>query len=279
MIAFDFLYVRPNSLKDAFETFSTLKSEGKNAVYYSGGSEIITLCRTGSIKPDAVIDIKNIADCKGIYKDEETLHIGAACTLYEISKSKFFPLLGLCCGRIADHTNQCRITLGGNLCGTIIYRETSLALLTCDAKIRIYGENGERTEPFSSVFNKRMQISPGEIITKISIPLWALNARHAHIKKTANEKIDYPLLSLGALIKDDKLQIAFSGLFEYPFRCEKLEMLLNEKNKSPYDRAKAACSLINENVIHNVDSSKKYRLFVFENTVQELLEAIESGKI
>lgn len=247
MIAFDFSYFRPDTLKEAVEIWSDLKSQGKTSVYYSGGSEIITMCRAGSIKPDAVIDIKNIAECKGIYKDENHLHIGSVCTLYEISKSKLFPLLGLCCGRIADHTNQCRITLGGNLSGTIMYRETSLALLVSDALI--------------------------------SVPLWALSLRYTHIKKTTNEKIDYPLLSLGGLVKDDKLRIAFSGLFAYPFRCEKLEEVLNDKKESPYNRAKTASSLIRNSVLDNTDASKEYRLFVFENTIQEVLEAVESGKI
>ena len=279
MIAFNFSYYRPVTLKEAVEIWSDLKKQGKTSVYYSGGSEIITMCRTGSIKPDAVIDIKNIAECKGIYKDENYLHIGSVCTLNEISKSKLFPLLGLCCGRIADHTNQCRITLGGNLSGTIMYRETSLALLVSDALISVYGTGGERTVPFCSVFNERMLLSPGEMITRVSVPLWALSLRYTHIKKTTNEKIDYPLLSLGGLVKDDKLRIAFSGLFAYPFRCEKLEEVLNDKKESPYNRAITASSLIRNSVLDNTDASKEYRLFVFENTIQEVLEAVESGKI
>lgn len=196
-----------------------------------GFVEILSMCRTGSIQPDAVIDIKSIPECRLLSVYNERLHIGFVCSLNQISESKLFPLMRLTCGRIADHTNQCRITLGGNLCGSIIYRETSLPLLISDADITLYGPDGERTVPFGSVFHERMRMKPGEMIVQVNIPVWALSARYSHIKKTANEKIDYPLVSVAALWKDDNLRIAFSGLCSYPFRNEQIENALNERTK------------------------------------------------
>ena len=49
MIPFDFIYCRPNTLSEALEAYSQLKSEEKGPVYYAGGSEIITMSRAGSI--------------------------------------------------------------------------------------------------------------------------------------------------------------------------------------------------------------------------------------
>lgn len=217
MIPFNFVYCRPDTPTEAVDAFSRFQSEGKAAVYYAGGTEIITMCRAGSIQPEAVIDLKNIPECKVLSADDEKLHLGAACTLGQISKSGLFPLMRLACGRIADHTNQCRITLGGNLCGTIIYRETSLPLLPADAEITLYGSEGERTVPWQNVFQERMQLEPGEMILQVHVPRWALSARHAHIKKTAHEKIDYPLVSVAAIWTDQGLRTAFSGVCSYPF--------------------------------------------------------------
>ena len=45
MIPFDFVYYRAEVLKEAADTHAWLRSEGKNPIYYAGGSEIITLCR------------------------------------------------------------------------------------------------------------------------------------------------------------------------------------------------------------------------------------------
>lgn len=183
MISFDFVYCRPTTLTEAVETYVQLQHEGKNPVYYAGGSEIITMCRTGSIQPGAVIDIKNIPECMLLSVDDKNLNIGSACTLNQISESKLFPLLRLSCGRIADHTNQCRITLGGNLCGTIIYRETSLPLLLSDAEVTLISPKGERTVPFQSVFNGQMILRLGEMIVQIHVPVWALSARSFHLTK------------------------------------------------------------------------------------------------
>ena len=279
MIPFNFIYYRPDTLKEAADIFSALQSQGKAAVYFAGGSEIISMCRTGSIQPEAVIDIKNIPECRILSVDKEKLHIGSVCTLSQISESKLFPLMRLACGRIADHTNQCRITLGGNLCGTIIYRETSLPLLLSDADITLYGPGGERTVPLGSVFHERMRMKPGEIIVQVHIPTWALSALYAHIKKTANEKIDYPLVSVAALWKDNNLRIAFSGVCFYPFRSEQIEAVLNEREISFEQRAEKAAELLPDTVYTDAEGSGEYRLFVLKNTLRELLEDWENGTI
>lgn len=279
MIPFEFIYCRPETLKEAAEVFVQLKTEGINPVYYAGGSEIITMCRAGSIHPGAVIDIKSITECNRLEVEKSTLHIGAACTLTQIKESKLFPLLKMACGRIADHTNQCRITLGGNLCGTIIYRETSLPLLLSDAQATLLGPDGRRTVPFQSIFPGSIKLRPGEFMAQVHIPDWALNARYAHIKKTENEKIDYPLVSVAAIWKEDYLRAAFSGICAYPFRSEKIEAVLNDRKVSCAIRAEEATKLLPAAAYNDVEGSGAYRVFILRNTLCALLEDWESGKI
>ncbi|WP_444644347.1 FAD binding domain-containing protein [Caproiciproducens sp. R1] len=279
MIPFSFIYCRPDSLKEAADIYRQLRTEGKAPVYYAGGSEIITMCRSGSIRPDAVIDIKNIPECTALAMDGQVLTIGTACTLNQIKESKLFPLLGLACGRIADHTNQCRITLGGNLCGTIIYRETSLPLLLSDADLVLYGEKGKRTVLFHSVFRGRMQLDSGELAVQVRIPGWALQAHHAHVKITANEKIDYPLVDVAAIRKDNFLRTAFSGVCSHPFRSKEMEAVLNDRSL-PYEvRADKAVKLLPEPAYGDVEGTGAYRIFVLKNTLRKLLEDWENDQI
>jgi CO/xanthine dehydrogenase FAD-binding subunit len=279
MIPFNFIYYRPDTLGEAVETYTQLAREGKKPVYYAGGSEIISMCRAGAIEPDAVIDIKNIPDCMILAKDEKKLHIGAACTLSQIKESKLSPLLGHAAGRIADHTNQCRITLGGNLCGSIIYRETSLPLLVADADITIFGPAGERTVAFSSVFNGRIHMAPAEMIVKVHISEWAMKAKYFHIKKTACEKIDYPLVSVTAIIKDGRLLVALSGVCSYPFRGRSMEAVLNDRNREICDRAEMAATLLPEPAHSDPEASGEYRAFALRNTFVEILEALENDTV
>lgn len=271
MIPFDFIYCRPATLQEAVEAWWKLKTEGKTAIYYAGGSETITLCRVGAIRPDAVIDLKVIPELTKMAVDRTFLHIGAACTLNQIKESENFKLLGLVCGRIADHTNQCRITLAGNLCGTIIFRETSLPLLCCDASVTLFGPDGERTLPMQNVFGENMKLFPGELVTTVHVPQWALSAQYAHIKKAANEKIDYPVVSVAALQKDGLVRAAFSGICPYPFRSDAIEAVLNDGALSQGERAKKVCSMLPAPPVCDAEASGEYRLFVFQNTICELL--------
>ena len=279
MIPFDFLYCRPATLTEAAEAYLQLQAQEKNPFYYAGGSEVITMCRSGSLRPGAVIDIKEIPDCKPLFTDGQGLHIGSACTLNDIKESRLFGLLRLACGRIADHTNQCRITLGGNLCGTILYRETSLPLLLSDADVTLYGPQGERTVPFASVFDGRMRLEPGEMVVQAHIPSWALQARHCHVKRTRNEKIDYPLVSLCALWEGDRLRAAFSGVCSYPFRSEAMEAVLNERSASCAARAEKAAALLPEEPQSDWEGSGEYRVFVLKNAIEALLEDWKNGAI
>ncbi|HNX13575.1 MAG TPA: FAD binding domain-containing protein [Oscillospiraceae bacterium] len=279
MIPFNFIYCRPDTLKEAADIYSSLAAEGKIPLYYGGGSEIISMSRAGAIRPDAVIDIKNIPECRVLSKDDEYLYIGSACTLSQISESNLFPLMRLAGGRIADHTNQCRITLGGNLCGTIIYRETSLPLMLSEAQIIFFGPKGKRVAPFRNVFHGRLERCPDEFVMRVQIPLWALIARHAHQKKSANEKIDYPLVTVAALWKGSKLRTAFSGVCSHPFRSTEIETVLNDHRKPCAVRAEEAAGLLPEPPYSDPEGSGEYRLFVFKNSLKTLLEEWENGSI
>lgn len=279
MIPFDFIYCRPQSLEEALQAYEELQRKNKNPLYYAGGSEIITLSRAGSLQPGAVIDIKDIPPCKTLFMDEKALHIGAACTLNQIKETQAFPLLGTVCGRIADHSNQCRITLGGNLCGTILYRETSLPLLIADAEVTLFGEKGLRTLAFESIFPGEIQISPEEFLVQLHIPLWALKARYFHVKRTQNEKIDYPLVSMAALETEEGLRLAFSGLCAHPFRSRQMEAVLNDTPRPPAQRIEEALSCLPQPPYSDRQGSGAYRIFVLKNTLQALLEEAEYDSI
>lgn len=279
VIPFDFAYLRPDALSEAVQAYTEFSSAGKSPLYYAGGSEIITMSRAGAIRPDAVIDIKRIPDLNALTVDESGLTLGAALTLNRIKETGLFPLMALAAGRIADHTNQCRITLGGNLCGTIRYRESSLPLMLSDAQAALFGPDGWRTLPFGSVFQGRMRLKPGEIVVSVSVPAWALAARHAHIKKTAHEKIDYPLVNITALWKGGVMRVAFSGLAEAPLRSPEAEAILNDRGASTRSRAVSAARLVSESVRGDAEGSREYRLFALRNALIELLEGVDDGAI
>lgn len=275
MIPFDWIYCQPDSLDEAVSFFVQMQASGKSPVYYGGGSEIITMSRAGSIAPGTVIDIKKVPECTVLELSSDKLILGTANPLNTIKERKLFPMLGTACGRVADHTNQCRITLGGNLCGTIIYRETSLPLLLVDAQVVVCGPNETRTEPFSAIFKQRMML----IGDTDSRPVMGFASTVFSYQKTAQEKIDYPLVNVTAVCKDGKFRFAFSGLCKFPFRSMEIEQVLNDRTVSVEARVDAIPRLLPQPAHTDVEGSGAYQVFVLKNTLRNLLEEIKHGGV
>ncbi|WP_178076322.1 FAD binding domain-containing protein, partial [Pseudomonas sp. 2822-15] len=78
-----------------------------------------------------------------------------------------FPLLTKTSKDVADHTARTKITLGGNICGNIFYREVVLPFLLTDSQVIIAGPKGYRTESINHIFNQVLQLERGEFLVQI----------------------------------------------------------------------------------------------------------------
>lgn len=277
MIPFDFEYYKPESINEAVTLFRKLQSHGKEPKYYGGGTEIISMARANNIYTGAVIDIKGIPECNIHTLQNDSLVIGAAVTLTSIAEQDFFPLLSLTVKRIADHTIQDKITLGGNLSGTIIYREAVLPLLLSNSGVVIAGSCGIRKVPIMNIFNERIQIDNGDLIVQIEVKRNFLNMPHLHAKRTKSDKIDYPLITLAALNDNGIIKAAFSGLFKYPFRSFDLENIINNKALNINQRINNIISSISSNIYSDLNGSSEYRKFVLQSMLLETIEKLEGG--
>lgn len=271
MIPINFDYYRPDTLDEAVNIYHELSLDKKKPVYYGGGSEIISMSRVGSIVSGAVIDLKAIPECISLKFDQDRLYIGSAVTLSRIYESKIYKLLCTTISRIADHTNQCRITIGGNICGTIIYRESVLPLLLTDCDVIIKGNKTQRQVNINDIFDKEINLNKGEFIVGFYIDKQYLNLPFIHVKKTKNEKIDYPLISMASVLHDGKIKMAFSGFSNFPFRSLEAENILNKLSLSAQDRAEKVVSFLSPLAIDNISGSKNYRFFVLKNMLLDII--------
>lgn len=277
MIPFDFEYYRPESTEEAVELFLRLDGEGKAPVYYGGGTELLSMARVGNLAFGAVIDLKAIPACRMLAFENDTLLLGSACTLSDFAESDLFPLLGKTAGRIADHTIQGKITLGGNLASTILYRETALPLLLTDAKLETAGENGPAEYAIARVFRERLTLRKGEFLVRASVEKRFLHAPCSHVKITKNEKIDYPLLTAAALKIDGRIRLAFSGLFSYPFRDAGAEAVLNDFSLDEAEKASRIAEAFSGRILQDLNGSAQYRKFVLKRTVLNILERMREA--
>jgi Aerobic-type carbon monoxide dehydrogenase, middle subunit CoxM/CutM homologs len=277
MIPFDFEYYRPDSVGEALKAFRQLEAQGKNPVYYGGGTELISMARVGNLSFGAVIDLKSIPECRVLECDNENrLVLGSALTLSDLTESKRFPLMEKAAGRIADHTVQCKITLGGNLASTILYRETVLPLLLADSTVVVASADGLREYPIRRIFDRKLNLPAGAFLESVKVENRYINAPYFHIKKTRNEKIDYPLITASGMKVGGKLRIAFSGLLPYPFRSEKAESLLNEPT-GYLQRTEKVVNALSKDIMGDLNGSAEYRKFVLKNILVSVLESMEDA--
>lgn len=269
MIGFDFDYYRAETLDEAFNIYFELYNSGKKPVYYSGGTELISMARTDSIRFDAVIDLKYIYECKYHGFLENDYIIGSGVTLSQIAEANKFPLLSKTVQRIADHTIQDKITLGGNLAGTIIYREAALPLMLTNCDIVLMSKDGLIKIPFMQIFDGSINLKPGEFLVQISINKSYLKLPYIHVKKTKNEKIDYPLITLTAIKNENSIKAAACGIFSKPMMIP--DVYINEENLGIDEKINKTTDTIYNYIHEDLSGSKEYRVFVFKNVLKQAL--------
>ncbi len=274
MIPFDFTYSVPESVEEAVSSWFSSEQRGENPVYYSGGTEIITLCREQKIEPHAVIDIKHIPECLKINETED-YYYGAALTLNTITEKTSLSLFSAVLSRIADNTIRNKLTLGGNIMGRLPYREAVLPLLLFDAHAVIAGKEGIRSQPLSVVFDKRLLLGKGELLLGITFPAKTDAAHWVFTRKEKNGRIDYPILSVCFIKENDSIKMAVSGAFAYPLRNPEAENILNRQTLSPLQRAEKVTDYFADYYKTDFRSSAAYRKHLLKGAITEALEKLE----
>ncbi len=271
MIPFPFEYIEPDTLEEAASVYAGLSQKGLRPLYYAGGTEIITMARVNSLAFDALIDIKHIPQCRGYGYSGEKIVFGAAATLNDVALSGLFPLLEKACARVADHTAQCKITLGGNVAGTIFYHEAALPLLLADATVLLASPAGTREAPLRSLYHQKLILQPGEIIVCFSMDPAVASLPYVHAKHTQGEKIGYPLFTLAALRTPGIVRAAIAGYYPFPV------MVTLPLAHLPIEPAAAASLLMGQMAgepISDTLGSGQYRRQMLEKALQAMLEVL-----
>jgi carbon-monoxide dehydrogenase medium subunit len=165
-------YARPGSLGEAIELLA--RNDGARAL--AGGQTMINVMKARAGSPDALIDLSQIGELKGIELDADgTLRIGAMTTyteLLESSEARARPILGEVCAQIADVQVRNRGTLGGNICTNDPTNHLPPLLVALDSRMTIHGAGGDRTVPATAFFLGvyLTAVGPGELLTSVSVP-------------------------------------------------------------------------------------------------------------
>ncbi len=275
MIAFDFNYYKPSTIAEALETYATATSLRKKVIYYSGGTEFITFARTNKMHADVVIDIKGIAECNVCEIQGGQLIIGAAISLNILVETNLFPLLSQTVKQIANHSSRNKITIGGNINSQLIYREGVLPFLLTDAKVKIALQGEEIVVPLKKIFDRKMILDEGAFLVQIIVDSSFIDLPFISFKRTQMTKVGYPVVSLAALLKENQIHVAFSGLCSFPFRSRKIEAIVNDDSLSESERIEQIASHLPAPIVDDLHASAAYREFVLKNLLADTFEVLE----
>lgn len=168
-----FSFARPRTLAEAFDAFAAASGD---VAWIAGGTELLQVMKMGFAQFGTLIDLKGLAELRGIAESDGSLRIGAASTHREVERSQVvrdrLPGLASLERRVANVRVRSTGTLGGNLAFAEPHSDPATFLLACDARIELSGPASDRSLSIADfvlgpLFTAR---EPEEILTAIRIP-------------------------------------------------------------------------------------------------------------
>ena len=274
MIPFDIDFLQPDTIAEATTAWREATEAGRRPRWFSGGTELVTGARERS-DFDVLIDLKRIPELTDL--DLASGTIGAATRLSALSEQADSPLVARAAGGIADRTVRNSITIGGNVCGMLPYREAVLPLLLFEADATIAGPRGTHREPVTARFEKRLRLEPGEFLVSVHLPD-AARTDGFYARRTRDARVDYPLVTLCMARVDGALRLAVSGVHGYPVRSAEAEAALAAAgSRDRRRRAEAAADSVPDRVWDDFRAGADYRRELFVQAIENGLTALEDA--
>lgn len=169
-----FALARPTTLADAFAAFTARDGD---AAYVAGGTELLQVMKMGFAQIGTLIDVKGIAELRGITEtDPGWLRIGAATTHRDIERSdlvrRHTPALARLEATVANIRVRSTGTIGGNLAFAEPHSDPATFLLATGAVIELVGPDGARELPVGDFILGPLATAreAEEVIVAIRIP-------------------------------------------------------------------------------------------------------------
>jgi len=212
----------PGYFKTIAEKLSNIplvKQDGDSRADYfiAGGTDLYV--QQGDLIPDYAVQVLNLdEDLKTIQKTDNEIHVGALTTFEEFASH---PQINAIIPDIAKYNLynaswqiRNRATLGGNIINASPIGDMTILLLALNSTL-VFRNKDERHVPLKSFYKgyKQMDRHPGEILTKIIVPVPDSTCKINFEKVSKRKTLDIASVNSAMYIKvnDDKIdQIGLS---------------------------------------------------------------------
>lgn len=226
-------FIRPHSLEEAS---AALKEYGFDAKVLAGGTAVVLMMQEELIDPDVIVSLDQLTELDYIREEQDGLHVGALTSLREVARSPLvqegYPVLASSCGSVGNVRIRNQATLAGNLAEADYAADPPAALLALDAQVYVRGPNGSRHIPLSEFYLGfyTTVLEPDELITEISVPRPAEEARMTYMKYKSRSSEDRPCVGVAVVAEMDGLlchglSVGVGAACEVPTRLADFEGL------------------------------------------------------
>ncbi|MEM1373677.1 MAG: xanthine dehydrogenase family protein subunit M [Pseudomonadota bacterium] len=164
--------------KDLAEACSVAAENATTSRLLSGGTDLTVGLRHCAIETDLVIDLKQVAELRSdISEVDGVMRVSAGTTMTALEAyldgRGVFPALRDAASVVGSIQIRNRATLAGNICNASPAADTVPVLAAYGAEVEIHGLQGMRTRLVADFIegNRQIDLSPGEIVTAVRIPL------------------------------------------------------------------------------------------------------------
>ena len=282
MILADFDYIKPKTLKEA----SDVLLEYKNSRILGGGTDLFVKMRDGKIRPEKVVDIKDIEELNKIEWQEGFLKLGSAVTWTQIKEDekikKHFPALHQASSHFGCYEIRNRATIGGNLANAAPGSEGGGPCVVYEAITVIYGPGGFREVPINEFYvgPGRTSMKDGEFLAAVKLPIYRENVKSAYRRAARVKGQDLATCAITLMvinpddIKSREVRTGLSAVARTPSRAPELEEMLSKKEITR-ETLKTAKTWLKANLYPRASSlrgSPDYKKKVLGGFLEEMLD-------
>lgn len=196
----------PATLVDAIHLLANTKGTTR---VLAGGTDVLVQLRLGLVKPDIVVDIKQIAGMRDIVAEDGGYHIGAAVSGAEMGEhaglKSLWPGVVEAMELVGSTQVQGRATLAGNLCNASPAADSVPAMIAAGAIATLQGPLGLRNVPVAEipVGPGKTTLGKAEIITSIFLPARPKHAGDAYLRFIPRTEMDIAVSSAAVSLSLD----------------------------------------------------------------------------
>jgi carbon-monoxide dehydrogenase medium subunit len=217
---YEFNYHKATSVADAAAKLAA----AADAKLLAGGQTLIAALKLRLASPSDVIDLRGVAELRGIRKDGSAISIGALTTHADVAASKdvlqAVPALASLAASIGDPMVRNMGTLGGSIANNDPAADYPAGVLALGATVHTNKRKVAAADFFTGMYETALQA--GEIITSVSFPL----PKRAGYVKFKNPASRYAIVGVFVAETANGVRVAVTGAGPNVFRVSTMEKVL-----------------------------------------------------